>query len=48
MKKLFTGLSIFLVLCGLFALLGGVTNVGVALLALGMTGIGVAAYNKRN
>lgn len=46
MKKLFAGLSIFLVLCGFFALLGGVAMVGVGLLAIGTGGIAVAAYKR--
>jgi hypothetical protein len=47
LKTLFTVLSIFLVVLGLFGLLleGGAT--ALVLLGFGMAGIGVAAYNRR-
>jgi hypothetical protein len=46
MKRLFTVLSVVLVVIGLFALAGGGGGIALGLVAIGMAGIGVSAYNR--
>jgi hypothetical protein len=47
MKRLFTILSVTLVVVGLIGLASGDGVVALGLLAIGMAGIGIAAYHKR-
>ena len=46
MKRLFTVLSVLLVVIGLFALAGDGGGIALGLVAIGMAGIGIAAYNR--